>query len=625
MSLTAALNTALSGLTLAQRALGVTANNITNAGTDGYARKQLEPQTRVVAGQGRGVFDTGPARALDQYLAAELRLQQGRLAAERKVADALDRAQALIFGAPGDSEAGLTPALERLRRSLEGLANTPERAAQRLAVIGAAGDLFARLADSGALVQRLRADLDQEIAVAVGSVNGALTALDQINAAMSRHGPTADLLDQRDRLVADIAREMDVQVHVHGNGTIELHGPGGAPLLDGAPRVVVYRPAANVGSTGSFGPIAVYRTEQLDPSSGLPLPGETGAVLVSGGVRAALTPELMGDAVPDADQVIASHITTGRIAGLLGARDDALPRLDDMLGEISLLATHVLNAAHNGAVAVPPPNRLVGTRTDLTGWSPTENAGTAYLAVIDRVTNTTLATVAIDVTVASVGDVIAQLNAGLGGLGTASLNGDGALQIDLVDPAHGLAVAEGDSVVAFPDPAGRDRPVGFAHAFGLNDLIARDATTGRLAVRADIAADPARLATARLDVDPGPPLVATLAGAGDNRGAQALAAALDRPVAVIARGGLPAGTATLGDYVADVTALAARAAASAEERSAAQGALVDALALRHGAVAGVNLDEELARLLQYQQAYAVAARLISVTDELLDELIGIAR
>jgi flagellar hook-associated protein 1 FlgK len=625
MSLTAALNTALSGLTLAQRALGVTAHNITNAGTDGYARKALEPQTRVVAGQGRGVFDTGPARALDQYLAAELRLQQGRLAADRKVADAWDQAQALIFGTPGDSEAGLTPALERLRRSLEGLANTPERAAQRLAVIGAVGDLFARLADSQALVHRLRADRDQELAVAVGSVNAALTALDQINAAVSRYGPTADLLDQRDRLIGNIAREMDVHVQVHDNGTVELHGPGGAPLLDGAPRVVVYRPASNVGPTSSFSAIAVYRPDQLDPSTGLPFPGETGAVLVSGGVRAALTPELMGDSVPDADQVITSHITTGRIAGLLGARDDALPRLADMLGEISLLATHVLNAAHNAAVAVPPPNRLVGTRTDLAGWSPTENAGTAYLAVIDRVTNTTLATVAIDVTVASVGDVITQLNAGLGALGTASLNGDGALQIDLVNPAHGLAVAEGDSVVAFADPTGRDRPVGFAHAFGLNDLIARDATTGRLAVRADIAADPARLATARLDVDPGPPPVAVLGGAGDNRGAQALAAALDRPAAVIARGGLPAGNATLGDYVADVTAQAARAAASAQERSAAQGALVDALALRHGAVAGVNLDEELARLLQYQQAYAVAARLISVTDELLDELIGIAR
>lgn len=625
MSLTAALNTALSGLTLAQRALGVIAHNITNAETDGYARKQLEPQTRVVAGHGRGVFDRGPARALDEYLAAELRLQQGRLAAERKVADALDRAQSLIFGAPGDSEAGLTPALERLRRALEGLANTPERAAQRLAVVGAAGDLVARLADSSALVQRLRADLDQEITVATGSVNSALVTLDQINAAISRHGPTADLLDQRDKLVADIAAEMDVQVHVQGNGTVELHGPGGAPLLDGAPRVIIYQPSAHVGSTSSFAAIAVYRSEQLDPASGLPWPGESGVVLVSSGIRANLTAELIGDAVPDAEQVITSNVTTGRMAGLLSARDDALPRLDDLLQEVAHLATHVLNAAHNAAVTVPPPNRLVGTRTDLSGWTPASNAGTAYLAVVDRTSNTTLATVAIDLTAASVGDVITQINAGLAGLGTASLNTAGALQIDLLDPAHGLAIAEGDSLVALPDPAGRDRPLGFAHAFGLNDLIVRDAASGRLIVRDDIAADPAGLATARLDVEPGPPPVATLGGRGDNRGAQALAAALDRPVAVIARGGLPAGSATLGDYVADVTALAARAAASAGERSASQGALVDALTLRHGVVSGVNLDEELARLLQYQQAYAVAARLISVTDELLDELIGIAR
>jgi flagellar hook-associated protein 1 FlgK len=52
---------------------------------------------------------------------------------------------------------------------------------------------------------------------------------------------------------------------------------------------------------------------------------------------------------------------------------------------------------------------------------------------------------------------------------------------------------------------------------------------------------------------------------------------------------------------------------------------MDALEFRFGATSGVNLDEEMARMVQLQQAYSVAARIITVTDELFDELLGIAR
>ena len=45
--------------------------------------------------------------------------------------------------------------------------------------------------------------------------------------------------------------------------------------------------------------------------------------------------------------------------------------------------------------------------------------------------------------------------------------------------------------------------------------------------------------------------------------------------------------------------------------------------IRAAAVSGVNLDEEMARMVQLQQAYSAAARLITVTDELFDELLGI--
>ena len=79
---------------------------------------------------------------------------------------------------------------------------------------------------------------------------------------------------------------------------------------------------------------------------------------------------------------------------------------------------------------------------------------------------------------------------------------------------------------------------------------------------------------------------------------------------------------TLAAYAGDLVAQAAMRAQHAADAAQRDRALADALDFRAAAVSGVNLDEELARMVQLQQAYSVAARIISVTDELFDELLG---
>lgn len=54
-------------------------------------------------------------------------------------------------------------------------------------------------------------------------------------------------------------------------------------------------------------------------------------------------------------------------------------------------------------------------------------------------------------------------------------------------------------------------------------------------------------------------------------------------------------------------------------------AVVDDLAFRRGSISGVNLDEKLSRLVLYQQAYSVSARIVSVTNQLFDDLLAITR
>jgi len=45
--------------------------------------------------------------------------------------------------------------------------------------------------------------------------------------------------------------------------------------------------------------------------------------------------------------------------------------------------------------------------------------------------------------------------------------------------------------------------------------------------------------------------------------------------------------------------------------------------VRRESVSGVNLDEELANLMIYQQAYTASARMISLVQEMLDELMNV--
>lgn len=628
MSLTATLSSALSGLSVAQSALAVTANNVSNANTQGYSRKVLGQETVIVANRGAGVRATEIERITDAFLVGEVRRQNTVVGRSEIIARYQDLLQG-AFGAPGDNR-DLAVQIGELQVALDALAVNPEIDATALEVINAVDQLARTLGGLADQVQVLRGQADQDIARTIDEINAELRAIDALNGEIQRNAHLGqvnpELLDQRDALVLSLAEKIDIGTYTQENGTLAIYTAGGETLLDSSARALVYEPASTVTSATTFGPIAIFRQDQLD-ASGQPLDPTAGIELVSRGVRATLTPELQNDAVPDADQLITSRITGGSLAGLLEIRDRVLPDVDDQLQELASGLAFALNAAHNDASPVPPPGSLSGTRTDLSDFAGATRSGTATFAVVDTTDGSTLGAFQIDLAaVADETDLAAQITAGLGGLGSATITAAGNLEITLNGAGQGLAIAEGDSAITITDAAGRDRDYGLSHYFGLNDLlVSTGSRPSDFGVRSDIASDPARVATARLDVASGPPLVVTLGGTGDNRGAQALAEALAAAQPVIARGGLPAKSVTLAAYAGDILARSAVLAQGAEQAALRDRALADQLAFRAAAVSGVNLDEEMARMVQLQQAYAVAARLIAVTDELFDELLGTVR
>jgi flagellar hook-associated protein 1 FlgK len=623
MSLSVVLANALSGLNVAQNALAVASNNVANVNTEGYSRQIAQQEAVVIDGRGAGARALATTRAVDELLSARVREQSGRLGRSDVLDGVHSQIQERLFGAPGDAGRGLAARLTALATAAGALANGPQEPGLAAGLLGAADELAHEIRTAGQEVQALRGEVDARIGSTIATVNATLRDLADLNRALLRNGATPDLLDRRDRMLAGLAERLDLSVAFGREGTVGLYTGGGIPLLDGALRQLAYAPAATVGAETSFGAVRVFAFDELDPGSGQPVPGAAGDLLVSGGIRAKLPPELLADTIADPSQRIVSSLRSGSLQGLLEARDTLLPKLGDGLGELADAIRFALNAAHNSANAHPPPGALAGTRTDTGLFATATRSGTAFVAVVDRSTGTVATTVAVDLGAAvDASTLAAQLAAGLGSYGTAALAGDGRLEIRTAD-GFALALSEGDSAITAVDAAGHARPQGFGHFFGLNDLFVPGGGATDLRVREDLAANPGLLARTRLDVDPGPPAVGRLGGVGDNRGAQALARTFDTAVATAARGSLPAGSFRLADYAAELVAVQAVAAERAGDEAYLDRVLAGDLAARSSSVAGVNLDEELARLVLFQEAYSVSARVLAITNQLFDELLAI--
>ncbi|SDE76004.1 flagellar hook-associated protein FlgK [Rhodospira trueperi] len=107
---------------------------------------------------------------------------------------------------------------------------------------------------------------------------------------------------------------------------------------------------------------------------------------------------------------------------------------------------------------------------------------------------------------------------------------------------------------------------------------------------------------------------------GDNSTANALAEALRATQGFERAGDLPGTTKTLAEFAAMTVSANASEAARNESRLEFQFSLVDTLSLKNAEISAVNLDEELAELIIFEQSYAASARVISTISDMFDIL-----
>ncbi|RME65427.1 MAG: flagellar biosynthesis protein FlgK, partial [Alphaproteobacteria bacterium] len=254
-----------------------------------------------------------------------------------------------------------------------------------------------------------------------------------------------------------------------------------------------------------------------------------------------------------------------------------------------------------------------------TGFAGTDahgfGAGETVSFELRDAANRTFASYTLTVSGASFDDLLADLNApaGLGNFGSFAIDGNGQVRFT---PNAGF---ENLSPRVLSDSTNRGGTgVTFSDLFGLKHGTLANAARD-LRVKSDIDSNPQRLSLAKFDRAAAPGAVAI--GNGDNRGALALADLQLASANFNRAGSLSQLTTSLSQYTAFVLGEAALKAESATRSFEDADALRQDVTQRRDDFSGVNLDEELANMVVFQNAYAASARMLNTARELYDMLL----
>lgn len=268
MSISGTLFNAYSGLVAAARTAEAVSNNVANAQTDGYGRREVQLHSAATAGRGTGVRVSGVIRDVDTIAIADRRLASAQLHENAANLSALQRLESAL-GLPGKGNA-LTEHVLRFEESLISAQSHPDSNVHLQNILQTASDLTTKINHQSDAVQTIRQDADRQITREVDSLNQTLGQIADLNRNIRvQLGGGRDvngLMDQRQVLVDRVAEQVSLKVFQRDHGQIALVTTGGTTLLDGLPAEVSFVPA---------GTITADMTQASGALSGLLVNGKT--------------------------------------------------------------------------------------------------------------------------------------------------------------------------------------------------------------------------------------------------------------------------------------------------------------------------------------------------------------
>ena len=651
------INLGLSGLNAAQWGLTTTGQNISNASTPGYTIET--PVFAETGGQytGSGYLPQGVStvtvtRQYSQYLTTQLNNAQSSSSSLSTYNSLISQLNNLV----GSPTAGIASAITSYFTGMQNVANNASSLATRQTAMSGAQTLANQINAAGQQYDALRESVNTQLSNTVSQINSYTQQIaqlnGQINAASTQGQPPNQLLDQRDLAVSNLSQLIGVQV-VNSNGAYSVFMSNGQPLVsagnsfnlgtapstgDSSELSVQYlgQAGANPAAApqdlpdskiegGTLGGLVAFRSQTLDPAE-----AQLGAIAVSSAsqVNAQNAPGItlagvQGGALfsVGSPTVYANTQNTGNASLSVSFANAAQPTTGDYTlafnGSSYTLTDNSTGTVVGSASNLSQP--INGLNFSMTG---TMNAGDSFTVEPTRGALNSFATATTDASaIAAASPVLgaaAMTNTGTGAISpgtvtagytmpgsttTLTYNGTGLSGFPVGStvtvagsPATTYSITSATTVVPYSSSTGASLTINNTSAGQMNK------------VSVTISGVPA--ADDKFTIGP------NTGANNDGRNALALS---NLSTAKSMNGGTVTLTGAYANYVNEI----GNQTNQIQTASTAQASLVTQITTAQQSVSGVNINEEAANLLQYQQLYQANSKVIQTAQTLFQTLLGI--
>ena len=666
-------------MTASYAQLQTTSNNIANVNTQGYSRQEV--QLATAGGQftgagffGRGVDIASVTRAHDDFLTREASLSTALAAADGARSEQLLRLEKVF----GTGEAGLGFAANQMFNAFADVASKPQDMSSRQVVIERAGELAQRFAIAGEQIDELQGGVTVELKASVAQVNDLTKRIALLNQKISNYSgntkPPNDLLDQRDQAIQDLSKLVQVTTIGADDGSLSVFMGAGQALVLGsqttslvampdpydASRVVVGLSTAGGNQSlpsslltgGSIAGLVRFQSTDITDArnllgqmalavglqtneqqslgidlygqtgagmfrfgsaSGLPVVAASGSSFNSGSASVALTmqaPSTLSGLGVSSVQPSDYRLTAD------GAGGFELARLKD--GELDTSFT---------PVSVVTGDVVEGFKIDVSG---TASAGDSFLL---RPSGTAALNMRLDMSnpkliaaASPLSGTLGATNAGTGAIGAMTFGSTDVaananlpvtlkFQTTIVPGQYTYTWTNAGGTTTVPNVWSPGQPIAYSGAAATDSFSVL--ITG-VPVAADASASPAVTSDTFV-------FGANSYTSSDNTNAKALLSLRDTAFvgAIWNAGTLEPGASVTDAFASIIANIGVRVQSATNSAQLSADVAAEAEQAR-SSKAGVNLDEEAARLIQYQQSYQAAAKMLQVAQSVFETLLQTA-
>jgi flagellar hook-associated protein 1 FlgK len=671
------LSIGITGIHAAQQGLDATQHNIANANTPGYSRQYIQQSAGVPHLTGSGYFGSGTTvdtvrRAYDKYLTAQTFTAQTSASESETQLAQLSQLDNML----GDPNSGLAPALQDFFTGVQQVAANPAQVSARQGMLASAQALAGRFNSMSTRLGELYDGVNGQVTSEAQVINSFAQQLADINGQITRAQASTDqspndLLDMRDQLVAELNKHIRVTTVQDSAGNFNAFIGNGQQLVVGSvvnklvpmtsssdPERVVIGLQGQAGNVqelsesaidgGVMGGLMKFRSNTLDGATNSL--GQIAASLaltfnaqhalgqdLNGQNQTSAAPGFQADffqysqpkviaASAGANVVSASFLAptgnpaSGNFKSNLTGSDYILRATSASSMTLTRVSDGVVFPATGAAGSIAALNALiVGEGISLGGSAPTVGVDYRIEPTRDAAKNFQVnSTIAADVK---------RIAAGSPSITTLAMANTGTLSVSqgIVSPGYSLAnvpavftysQASGAFTFAFPatgtvSATYADGNTAFAAVGSISRLNGTGSELTRIVyngISIDVSGVPANGDTFTIAQNAN--------GVSDSRNAVKLAS-------LQTQNAMQGGNATYQGTYASLVSKVGSVTRQVTSEGASQKALLAQDQTARSAVSGVNLDEEAANLIRYQQAYQAASKSLSIAAKLFDTLLAI--